>query len=109
MIQIDGRSYRAHIICWALHYQSFPSKQLDHINGVKDDNRIENLREVSNRQNSQNRNIHRHGKMPGIYKSKTGKWVARVFVNGKRNYLGAYLTDIEAFTAYRDFCSSLQE
>jgi hypothetical protein len=53
-IMIDGKRYYAHRIAWALHHGEHPVDQLDHINGIKIDNRIVNLREATNSQNGKN-------------------------------------------------------
>src|SRR5690554_6421992 len=44
---IKGKHYQAHRLVWFYHYGVMPDGGIDHINGVKDDNRIENLRVVS--------------------------------------------------------------
>jgi hypothetical protein len=77
-------------------------QQVDHINGNGLDNRKENLRFVTNRQNSQNRN-HRKGSslFPGVSWCKPRKkWVAGILINGKSLYLGGYETEEAAFNAY---------
>lgn len=43
-LHIDGNHYRAHRVAWLLMSGDWPSKQIDHINGNRSDNRIENLR-----------------------------------------------------------------
>ena len=52
--------FLCHRLVWALHNNHFPNKQIDHINGVPYDNRIENLREVTNKENSKNSAMYRH-------------------------------------------------
>ena len=49
-----GKFYKAHRIAWALHYGYFPENDIDHINGIRDDNRIENLRDVTRSDNMMN-------------------------------------------------------
>ena len=63
-----------HHIAWALVFGRFP-KQIDHINGNKTDNRLENLREVTMRENDENRVWpwkKGRGKIPGVYRSRRG-------------------------------------
>lgn len=53
-IIVDGKSYQAHRLVWLYNFGSFPSGQIDHINGVKNDNRLSNLRECSQAENMRN-------------------------------------------------------
>lgn len=56
VLYINRKLYRTHRIVWELHNGKIPKgMQIDHINGVRSDNRIENLRIVTNKINSQNR------------------------------------------------------
>ena len=52
---IDGRLYMRHRLAWLYVYGEFPAGQIDHINGERHDNRIENLRDVSPQGNQHNR------------------------------------------------------
>ncbi|MBK8106016.1 MAG: HNH endonuclease [Betaproteobacteria bacterium] len=54
-VRVNGKQYREHHLVWLLHNGRMPSGELDHINCVRDDNRIENLRECTREQNTQNR------------------------------------------------------
>ncbi len=63
-----------HHIAWALIYGRFP-RQIDHLNGIKTDNRLENLREVNQSENDQNRLMPwkmGKGKIPGVWRSRRG-------------------------------------
>src|ERR1044071_3707060 len=53
-ISIGGRMYMAHRLAWLHTYGVWPTDQLDHINGARDDNRISNLRECTQAENHQN-------------------------------------------------------
>jgi len=54
-IDIDGQKYLAHRIAWLYVYGKFPDNEIDHINFVKHDNRITNLRDVTHRVNAGHR------------------------------------------------------
>lgn len=101
---LKGKSYKEHRLIWLYHYGTWPKNQIDHINGIRDDNRIENLREVTNQQNQFNKKS-REGsssKYKGVDWSKRDKkWQAKYRYNGKRHYLGYYATEEEAAEAYR--------
>ena len=72
-----GKHYHAidlHCMAWALVYGRFP-RQIDHINGDPKDNRLENLREVNQSENDQNRLMPwkmGKDKIPGVYRSRRG-------------------------------------
>lgn len=53
-IKVDGKLYVAHRLAWLYVYGTFPNDQLDHINGIKSDNRMINIREATNKQNQEN-------------------------------------------------------
>ena len=101
-----GRTVIAeHRLIWMLHYGYVPNI-VDHINGIKDDNRIENLRDVTQRENGQNLPCHRKGKLPGAKKS--GKyWNASLSIKGARVSLGSYATEKDAHLAYIAACNNL--
>lgn len=94
-INYKGKYYKAHRIAWCLCYGEWPPNnlQIDHINHIRDDNRIENLRIVTHKGNQEN-NI-------GKGYSKVGKkWLARIQVNGKIKYLGRFDTPEKANAIY---------
>lgn len=102
-IKFNGRMYLAHHIAWYLHYGEFPSSDLDHINRVRTDNRISNLRLATRSLNSQNRGIPSSNKtgFAGVVKHKTGKFQAQIKANGKYKYLGLFITAEAANEAYQ--------
>jgi len=110
VLQLQGKKYLCHRIAWYLHYGVVPKSQIDHINGIRTDNRISNLREVSQRQNSSNRVSHRSGRLVGaVFREDMDKWQSQTQVKGKRIYLGCYDTEIEAHNAYIDKLKELGE
>jgi hypothetical protein len=73
-------------------------EQVDHINGIKDDNRIENLRSVTNQENQWNQR-----KAKGYYwNKKANKYKSQIKVDGVKKYLGLYDKEEDARQAYLD-------
>lgn len=106
-VNFNGIMVRYHVIIWILSTgKDIPQgMEIDHINGNKIDNRIENLRLVTNRQNQQNQKKHREGQLVGCYFDKsTGKYRAQIKIGGKMIYLGLYKTEQEANEAYKIAC-----
>jgi len=98
-IKVNGRLYRAHRLAWILHYGEWPSDEVDHINGIRDDNRIANLRIATHQQQAWN--MKGHGKfLKGVRKNGRG-FMAQIAIRRKTLCLGTYSTEIEAHEAYR--------
>ena len=100
---LKGKRYYEHRLIWLYHYGEWPKDQIDHINGDRSDNRIENLRECAHQQNSFNRKSDRGStsKYKGVHWSKQHKkWVAGYRYKRKRYYVGYYDTELEAAKAY---------
>lgn len=105
-LSIDGTRYRAHRLAWFYMTEDWPKEQIDHKNGVRSDNRWENLREATQQQNSANmmRGTNALG-VKGVvrYQGITGeRFRAHITVNRKAIYLGSFMTLEEAAAAYRD-------
>jgi len=100
---ILGRVYSAHRVCWAIHHGSWPSGDLDHINRIRHDNRIENLRLATRALNGHNKVMpNKHSPYVGVtWYKPTSKWVARVTKDRKVYQLG-YFDDIEEAVRARD-------
>ena len=100
---IDGKSYLVHRIVFFYFYGYFPIN-VDHINGKRDDNRIENLRAVNKSENQQNIRkafTSSTSQLLGAFYSKKHKnWFSRICVNGKRKWLGNFKTPNDAHQAY---------
>ena len=99
-IGIKGKIYREHRLVWLYHCGKWPEGNLDHINGIKWDNRIENLRECTQQENNWNRTTPTNKKYKGVNKAPTGKYYASIMKDGKPIYLGAYWDEVEAAEAY---------
>ena len=92
----DGRVYLNHRLVWLWHGRELP-KMIDHINGDKLDNRIENLRAATPSQNQCNHPIRCTNKsgVKGVHWDKRlRKWHARVFFENRTYPLG-WFTDLE--------------
>jgi len=92
-IRVDGKLYQAHRLAWLYTHGYFPEHDIDHLNGICDDNRIANLREVSmvcNMQNTKTYSTNTSG-FSGVYWHKQRqKWAARIQIQGKTHSLGLY-------------------
>lgn len=102
-----GQYLAGHRIAWALHYGELPppEMEIDHINGIRDDNRISNLRLVSMADNMKNKTQYRnntHG-YPGIlfdvHSRRVRQWRAQIQVDGKLMKLGSYMCKTAAIFA----------
>ena len=110
-IQINGKCYKAHRLAWLYVYGEMPSSQIDHVNGIRNDNRINNLRLATSFQNIQNqKKAQKHNKTGflGVTK-KNGKYVARIGINNQRKWLGYYDTPELAHAVYLDEKRKLHE
>lgn len=102
-ITVDLRRYRSHRLAWLYSYGQWPSGEIDHINGVKDDNRLANLRDATLRQNRVNVGPRANNKCgaKGVYWDKGAKkWRAAMKVDNKTVYLGLHPTKEAAHEAY---------
>lgn len=93
-----GKKCFAHRLAWLLHYGEWPSQPIDHINGIKTDNSIRNLRLCSLSQNQFNKPTQKNNTtgVKGVYWNKRDKrYVASVQFNGKK-YSAGHHKDIES-------------
>lgn len=102
-VVLDRNVHFGHRLAWLYMLGVWPTKQVDHINGVRDDNRFANLREATNSENQQNRktNVGRSESSRGTrHRKKEGRWAAVIDVDGQRKSLGYFDTQEEARAAY---------
>lgn len=101
-LKIRGERLTAHRIAWAVFYGVWPTNNIDHINGDPSDNRIENLRDVSQRENIQNlyraKSNNKLGLL-GVMRDKKN-FAARIVVNGLCIHLGNFSCPNAAHAAY---------
>ena len=102
-INVGGFSYLAHRLAWLYVYGNFPNNGMDHINSVKIDNRISNLRECTQAENMQNlKNPKAENKCGflGVHKVRNHKFRALIVCGSIRKHLGYFRTPEEAHLAY---------
>jgi len=99
-VLIDGRLYQLHSVVWFWVYGEWPVGQIDHVNHITDDNRIENLRLADRTQQNANRQNTRPGRLKGAYFREWGRWQSKIVVRGRKIYLGTFDTEEEAHEAY---------
>lgn len=103
-IGVDGRLYAAHRLAWLYVYGEWPVPAIDHINGVKTDNRITNLRAAGQDINSQNRRGANRGNTSGLlgvcWSRHHRKWIAQISANGEKVMLGGFDDRRDAYDAY---------
>ncbi|MCM8735974.1 HNH endonuclease [Azospirillum sp. A1-3] len=97
-IRLDGRQYLAHRLAWLYMTGEWPDADLDHINRVKSDNRLANLREATRSKNMGNKSMSKNNSsgVKGVTWDKSrGKWQAKIMENGNNRFLG-HFTDLDA-------------
>lgn len=102
-IRLDGFDYLAHRLVWFYVNGVWPAHEIDHRNGMRDDNRIVNLREATCGENKQNRTVSKNNTsgFPGVtWKKRERKWVAQIGLNYKHIHLGRFDTADQAALAY---------
>lgn len=104
-VGIFGVVVLAHRLIWFYAHGYWPEEQIDHINHVRDDNRIANLRECTNAENRQNIRPEGYGASGylGVYFHKervTRPWGAMITIKGKYEHIGLFDTPEEASVAY---------
>jgi len=101
-IRVLDRTYMAHRLAWLYTNGSMPKDQIDHINHDKADNKIINLREVSNQENLKNQGMRGNNTSGfiGVYwDNKQEKWSSQVMVDAKCIFLGRFKNKQDAIKA----------
>ena len=103
VIGVEGKQYYAHRLAWLHCYGEWPRNQIDHIDGNRANNAIENLRDVSRDVNMQNlrraTSVNVLGVL-GVTPWHGGRYRASIGLNGQRYHLGLFATEAEAYAAY---------
>lgn len=106
-IYFNAGTYLAHRIAWAIFHGEWPSQRIDHISGIRDENCISNLRDISHKANLQNRKRAQTNNlstgMLGVHFDKSlYRYVARIKIGNKHVHLGIFECRFAAYKAYRD-------
>ena len=100
-VEINGINYAAHRIVWKLLTNEEPPNQIDHINGVRSDNRWLNLRKATEFEQAQNRGLGKDNTSGYKNVNQDGtRWRVRIADNGVRRHLGYFATREEANAVY---------
>lgn len=93
-VQVKNTRYAAHRLIFYIHHGYMPNV-IDHINGIKSDNRIENLRSADYHKNGMNQKLHidNTSGCKNVFR-QNNKWCVRLRINGKNTWFGGY-EDIE--------------
>lgn len=112
-LSVNGRQYKAHIIAWLFCYGEWPDGEIDHINGIRDDNRIANLRVCTHQQNQANRPMQSNNtsgaKGVCVMRLSGGRvrYLARVCKDKKHRIIGHFDTLEDAAQAYADAAAKI--
>src|SRR5262245_25342238 len=105
-IRINRRSYNAHRLAWLIAKGEWPAGDVDHRNGQRKDNRIENLRLATGSQNLANQGLRRTNtsRCKGVSWHRANKrWWASMNLGGRKRSLG-FFRDLES--ACRAYCAA---
>ena len=102
-VMIRRKKYQAHRLAWLYMTGEWPTDEVDHINGVRTDNRWANLRSATKAENQQNAALRKDSSsaLTGA-QFHNNKWQATIRVNGTPMYLGVFADKLDARKAYLD-------
>ncbi len=103
-VRVDGRLYYGHRLAWFYVHGEWPPSTVDHINGFRADNRIENLRLATHGQNNisrRKRADNTSGYRGVSWNTSSNKWMAMIAAGGVQTYLGVFDSIDDARDAYR--------
>jgi hypothetical protein len=105
LITINRKQYRAHRLAWLYIKGSFPPIYIDHKDGIKTNNKFDNLREATESQNCMNKKMQSNNTSGfiGVHKNKEGKWTASAKKGERKVNLGRFDFAEDASNAYQHF------
>ncbi len=99
--RVLDRQVTAHRVAWAIAYGNWPDLDIDHINRIRSDNRLCNLRLATTSENMRNRALQRNNTSGHKGVTAVGtKWQAQIQVHGESLYLGSFTSKAAASEAY---------
>lgn len=110
MIMVSGKTYAGHRLAWFLFHKSWPAAWIDHADGNRSNNRIDNLRPATVNENARNAGIRSDNtsSIKGVcWHKRSSKWRAQIYVNGKAKSLGAFDIKDDAAEAYAEASRNL--
>lgn len=112
-VQFHGKVYLLHRLAYLFKFGRFPFGSIDHMNGVRTDNRIENLRDVTQRENMWNQPVHREGvKEPCVTfrnRNKKKPWEVSVRHKGKLFSVGCFPTKEQGIIERDRFLETIEK
>jgi hypothetical protein len=105
VISILKKRYLAHRLAWLYVYGILPDFDIDHINGIRNDNKLINIRQANRSENLQNQRVCRSnnkstGLLGAYYDKLQDKFYSQIVLNNKKTWLGLFNTAIDAHNAY---------
>lgn len=110
VIRINGLKCMAHRVAWLYVYGEWPKHEIDHINLVRTDNRIKNLRPVTRGENEHNKYLRKDntsGYKGVSWRAGFGKWVVQIQHQYKKIYLGSFALLEDAVATYENAAATL--
>lgn len=103
VVNVKGRWFQSARVVWIHQHGCWPTNQIDHINHVRDDDRLENLRDVTAQQNVHNLGTTRKNSLSGVpgvcWNARSSRWYATIYLSGKAIFLGSFKSFEEAVAA----------
>ena len=105
LVSFLGKRFYAHRVAWAITHGEQPESCIDHANGIRTDNRLANLRvatESQNRHNTGIRSVNTSGHKNVSWSKSLKRWSVEIRSNGKRHFIGYFLSKSEAAMAAKN-------
>lgn len=110
LIGIEGKVYKASRLAWFMVHGEWPSDTIDHVNTVRDDDRLQNLRLATRAENQRNRTRQKNNTsgFKGVHwHPQSGMWRARIVLGGKHTCLGLFKSLLDAAASYQSAAEKL--